>query len=188
MPTCNPLRLKILATQFALAILFTVCFNQMTTAAPAPNQKQAIRNVVLQMNQAITSRETDKLLATFAEGAVKIDLFPAHIKPGPKIAHQIVTADLKKRWQAVTEILFSSTQFYKRAAKNMTIHSDGRFATVWATIDTSSQPLHKNAAIQNNQYSELYLLRLIGNDWKIAAISNNRQPKQIKPSAAKNNH
>ncbi len=167
------LKIKPLITSLAMAVFIAANFSK--AALATPNEKIAIRNIITQMNQAFTSRETDKLLATFGEGAVKIDLFPAHVKSGKRSSTAIKTADLTKRWQTVTAILFKSTNFYERVAKNMKVHADNNLALVWATIETRSQSIQKGAKIKSDRYSEVYLLRFIKNNWKITALTNNRQ-------------
>ena len=137
------------------------------------NAKEAVRQVVNDMNQAITKRDNQALFATFAEGAVKLDLYRPHaynktFEPGKVV-------DLKQRWQAVTSILFTSTRVYERKVKDMQVHLDDGLATVWATIATRTEYQKPNTEIKTNQYSEVYLLRLVGDAWKIVAMTNNRQ-------------
>jgi hypothetical protein len=112
-------------------------------------------------------------LATFAQDAVKIDLYRAHVYDKAVAPGKV--ADLAKRWQTVAAILFPSTRFYERNVESMEVHLDNGMAVVWATIQTRMQLLKEGSKVKTNRYSEVYLLRFIDNSWKIVAITNNRR-------------
>ncbi|KHD06196.1 hypothetical protein PN36_24755 [Candidatus Thiomargarita nelsonii] len=149
----------------------TLIFGLVSGIEAQADSANAVRAVVKAMNQAITNRDTPALLATFAQGAVKIDLYRAHIYDKAVAPGKV--ADLAKRWQTVAAILFASTRFYERKVENMEVHLDDGMAMVWASIQT--QLRKAGSEIKSNRYSEVYLLRLIDKSWKIVAITNNRR-------------
>jgi len=146
----------------------------------------AVQSVVQAMNQAITQRNMEALLATFASGAVKLDLYRAHAYD--KVTKPGQVADLAERWKTVTAILFASTRVYERKVENMQVHLDKGMAVVWATIATRTEYFKSRAEPKTNRYSEIYVLRLIEDTWKIVAVTNNRQEMpSTRSSQAKKN-
>lgn len=147
--------------------------------ADAFSHKASVRGVITEMNQAITDRDVDRLLETFADNAVKFNLHRAHgqDKDVSKLTAKDQISDLAIMWKSVSQILFPSTRFYERTAIVMDVHIDKEMAVIWATINTRSQSIKEGADINTNSFSEVYLLVLIEEEWKIATITNNRKDK-----------
>ena len=159
-----------------------LCLLLLATASPGlagqstSDDEGAVRNLVVAMNRAVTDRDLEAILATFAPGAVKVDLYRAHVFGGgedqPFEPGEV--SDLAARWQTVAAILFNSTRLYERKVSSIDIHVDGGMAVAWAVIDTRSQSRVEGAPIKANRYTEVYLAREIDGAWKIVATSNNR--------------
>ncbi|MBV2120577.1 MAG: nuclear transport factor 2 family protein [Candidatus Thiodiazotropha sp. (ex Ctena orbiculata)] len=143
-------------------------------------QLEGVRAVVKEMNRAITERDMAALLATFADGAIKIDLYSAHHYDNAKQKKDhkpIQTTDLAARWRRVAAILFSATRVYERTVESLQVHLDQGMAVAWASLKTRSQGQEQSALVKTNRYTESYLLRLVEGDWKIVAVTNNRKDK-----------
>ncbi|MCB1051374.1 MAG: hypothetical protein H6510_17815 [Acidobacteria bacterium] len=126
-----------------------------------------VEAVVLRFNQAFSERSLEGMLATLADGSVRIDLFEAHrfsdAPPDPDM--QINTGPAAERWRQVTPIIFALSTRYVREVQAMETHVDGEMAVVWATIRAGS----------DTQFREIYILRRGSSGWKIAAMTNNRK-------------
>ena len=140
---------------------------------------KAIRQVVEMMNRAITERDLPKLIGTFAEGAIRVDSFPAHrfIAPDPEQQMNVQTADLKARWETVAPILFSTTEFYRRKVVDTSVHVDADLAVAWVDIETETLSKEQDAKIAKNAFKEICVLRRETDGWKILVMTNNRQDK-----------
>ncbi len=151
-----------------------------TTAQAIEADKQDIHNLISTMNQAVTNRDLDAVLATFDENALKLDLFPAHYPPKtdktPATQKPIQvfpkTANLKARWQAVFGIM-GNVKVYERSATLIQSQVDGKMASAWVEIKTKTIT-REGAAETRNRFIEIVLLKKVGRQWKIVLTSNNR--------------
>ena len=147
-----------------------------TPAAAASDDAAQIGDLIDRMNRAISERNLDALLSTFADGGVKVDLFPAHQfgSAAETASDTVRTADLQQRWRAVTPILFNTTRIYQRTADIVDLHIDRGLAVAWLEISTEILSIEPNARQQNNRFMEICILRRYDDGWKIVALSNNR--------------
>lgn len=134
------------------------------------NSNAEVEKVVLTFNESFVQKDLETMLAQFADGSVRIDLFQAHrfgAKPDSELAVQ--ASPLADRWRSVAPIIFASATKYERLVDQMQIQVDGDMAMVWASIRTVSS--------SETRFTEVYLLKKYPAGWKIAAMSNNRQEK-----------
>lgn len=150
-----------------------------TTPQDITADKQAIHDLITTMNQAVTERDLDGIVATFDKNALKVDLFPAHYPAkGDKAAVQKPTpifpktADLKERWQIVLGIM-AGAGHYKRTATRMQIHVDGAMASAWVEIETETTA-KDGSKKAGNRFIETVLLKKSDGQWRIVLTSNNR--------------
>lgn len=158
--------------------------SSVTTDGSQPEiDKQAIKEVIWKMNKGVTERNIAHVTDTFAEHAIKVDLFPAHYKS--RYISQAVkdkqskvvfpkTASLATRWQAVLGIMSGSTKLYERSVKDMQIHVDGAMANAWVHIHTRTVSHDPKKPESNNDFYEIVLLKKIAGEWSIMLTSNNR--------------
>ncbi len=141
--------------------------------------KQAIRNLIIAMNQAVTQRNLNALLATLDENALKVGLFPVYY-PSKKEATTTQkpkqnlpkTENLKQRWTIALRIL-SGLAGYERTATQMTIQVDRSMASAWVDITTKATT-KKSGVETSNRFIEVVLLKKTQGQWKILLTSNNR--------------
>lgn len=142
----------------------------------AKDPQTAIRTVLDTMNRAITEKDLPLLLGTFAEGSVKVDLFPAHqFGPAEVKQEQPKVVDLHQRWETVAAILFTTPQNYSRHVRGLSVHVDGELAVAWLDIETESSAATGSSVVKRNRFKEICILRRQENGWKIVALTNNRQ-------------
>lgn len=151
----------------------------MTAAYPGPafaeeGDLEQIRGVVDTMNRAVTERDLPRLLSTFAEGSVTIDLFPAHRYGAATGEDAVKTAALQERWQAVAPILFATTKVYHRTVRAMDVHIDGGMAVAWLDVETETLPAAEGATSKTNRFREICILRRYDAGWRIVTMTNNR--------------
>lgn len=146
-------------------------------SAASDQDAAAVRTLIESANQAISERDLERLLATFAEGAVRVDAFPAHrFGAAASGADETVKAvDLADRWKAVAPILFSSTSLYQRRIRGMDVHIDNDLAVAWVVIETAMLGVGEETAAAANRFREIYILRREDDGWKLVAITNNRR-------------
>ncbi|GAB4355878.1 MAG: hypothetical protein Kow006_22600 [Gammaproteobacteria bacterium] len=128
------------------------------------------------MNRSVSERNLPGILKTFAEGAVMVDLFPAH-KYGAvaETERDIVKAvALNKRWQAVAPVLFATTKVYRRKVDIVDLHIDNAMAVAWLDVETETLPVKEGATTKINRFKEICILRRYDDGWKIVTITNNR--------------
>ncbi len=167
-----------LAAQAPLAE--TIASSSATASAQASVSGEdvaAVRSLVESINRAITERNLEQLLDTFADGAVRVDAFPAH-RFGAAASgddEKVEAVDLERRWRTVAPILFSTTRSYERRIQDMDVHVDRDLAVAWVAIETAMSPVGEETMIGRNAFKEIYLLRRYDDGWKIVALTNNRR-------------
>ncbi len=136
-----------------------------------------VRGVVEMMNRAVTERDLPRLLSSFAEGSVNIDLFPVHRYSAAtgEGNDAVKTANLHERWQAVAPILFATTKVYRRTIRAMDVHVDRGMAVAWLDVETETLSTKEGATTKTNRFSEICILRRYDDGWKIVALTNNRR-------------
>lgn len=142
--------------------------------------EQAVRQVVRDMNTAVSNRNLNSLLGLFDTGALRIDLFPAHNyqqKPEPELDTAIKSSDLSQRWITVAQLLSSTAKSYQRNVKNIELQVDGDMAIAWVGIETSMVSKSVKAEARKNSFIEVLLLRRQAGIWKISALTNNRSDR-----------
>lgn len=165
--TSHPLTLILCLSIFALSPRFAF-------AASEHSDEAKVEAVVIEMNEAFSKRDVPGILATFEEGAAKVSLFHPHgPKHGPddsdrKIRH----GDLAAEWGAMFGILFQVTKSYERKVRDLKVHVDQDIAVAWASMSSVMVPTD-GGEVREKQFSEVITLRRFGDEWKIAAISNN---------------
>ena len=134
----------------------------------------AIKAVIANMNQAVTTRDLDLLLTTFANGAINIDMFPAKKYGETENAESFSTKtrSLQERWQSIAPMLFS-TKKYERKATVQDVLVDGNMAMARIDIETESLSAKEGATTKHSRFRELCLLRQDENGWKIVSLTNN---------------
>jgi len=131
--------------------------------------------VVRALNEAISARDSDAIMANLAEGSVQIQLRAAH--PGMS-DNPPLTADLRKNWEMVAAILFPASEVYERNVEITASTVDGEVATVWA--NTHTHTVRKGVEEPMDlHFSEVYLLVLKNDRWQVAVVADNRQPDNI---------
>ena len=167
--------------QRLLAAFFLMFLPTFATAdeSEASSDRQAIKQVIQKMNQSITERNVDKLLETFAEGAIDMEMFPAHKYGETQTDETFVTKTrpLSQRWQRIAPILFASTQRYVRQARILDLQIDGRMASAWLEVETESLSSKEGAQAKQDRFREICILRHYESGWKIVTLSNNRHDK-----------
>lgn len=174
------------AILLAIAVLPSLPAAGAETAGPAPERRATtadandVRAVVEAMNQAISDADLPRLVGLFADGAVNVDLFPAHSfdRAPPAGTKRVEAVDLADRWRTIGPILFSSTGSYTRRVADMAIHVDKDLALAWADIETRMSPLGEGAQVQTNRFKEICILRRDDEGWRIVAVTKNRQDVQ----------
>jgi len=143
-----------------------------TSSAFAAASDEDVTAVVQAFNAAVSTRDLDGMLATFADGAVKFSLRPAHTglekEPG-------ISTDLRTHWSTIAPVLFSTMKSYRRSAAIVDIHTDGDVASVWTQITTESTGL-RSGQVRRGGFSELYVIVRTPDGWKIGAMADNRRP------------
>ena len=135
-----------------------------------------VRGVIETMNRSVSERNLPGILKTFAEGSVKVDLFPAH-KYGAAAEPEsdiVKTVTLNKRWQAVAPILFATTKVYKRKIDVVDLHIDKGMAVAWLDVETETLSVKEGATTKFNRFKEICILRRYDDGWKIVTVTNNR--------------
>lgn len=158
-------------------IIISLFVSGFALPATAEQPSSAVRQVVLDMNQAVNDKDINKMLALFDQGSVRIDLFPAHNyadKPPVKTDIPVTVSDLPQRWQTVAALLFNTAKSYSRQAKDIQVQVDGDMATAWVNIETSMVAKDPSIKSRSNSFVEALLLRRQNATWKIVAVSNNR--------------
>ena len=113
---------------------------------------------------------------TLAEGSVQFQLRAVH--PGMS-DNPPLTADLRTTWQTVGAILFPMSDVYERKATVTEALAIGEVATVWANTTTHTVRKGKDEPM-DLAFTEVYLLVLKPDGWKIAGIADNRMPDAIR--------
>lgn len=179
---CTNATAILLATAVLLSLsgAATELENSVGERPAAATDANAVRAVVEAMNQAISDGDLPRLVELFADGAVNVDLFPAHSFDGapPAGAKRVEAVDLADRWRTIGPILFSSTASYTRRVADMAIHVDKDLALAWADIETRMSPLGEGAQVQTNRFKEICILRHDDEGWRIVAVTKNRQDAQ----------
>lgn len=127
--------------------------------------------VIIEFNEAVTTRDMDTALALLAEGGVQFNLHPAH--PGMPVDHPL-TEDMPTMWKTVSAILFPTTEAYERIVQIDNVHSDGELAVVWTQTKTIT---HRKGIAEPMilNFSEMYFLVNKDNTgWRIAGTATNR--------------
>ncbi len=165
-----------LQTLFKLFALLALSYNAPLVAEPT--NKQQIEAVIVTMNQAVTERNLEALLATMDDNALRLDLFPIHYQPKKNATAKDSdhshpkTVDLKPRWTVVLPIL-GSLKSYQRTANKIHVQVDGTLASAWVEVITKT--LAKEGGQESsNRFSEVVLLKKTEGQWKIVLSSNNR--------------
>ncbi len=161
---------QFLTTVFLVVALPLCIARAETTDVEASN---AIKAVIANMNQAVTERDIDLLLTTFANGAINIEMFPAK-KYGETEASEpfaAKTRSLQERWQSIAPILFS-TKKYERRATVQEVLVEGNMAMARINIETESLSAKEGATTKQSSFRELCLLRRYESGWKIVSLTN----------------
>ncbi len=138
--------------------------------------RNEIRQVIETMNRAVSERNLPVLLSTFADGSIKVDLFPAHkySAAATEEGDAVKTVKLDERWQSVAPILFATTKIYDRKVKIREVLIDKGMAVAWLDIETKTLSVKEGASIKYNRFKEICILRHYDQGWKIVALTNNR--------------
>lgn len=168
-------------TTFITGVLFWVVLTTLvmpahSADAAADESIAAIKQVIERMNRAVTERDLPELLATFAEGSINLDLFPAR-KYGASPENEggsVKTTPLHQRWQVIAPVLFSRTKEYQRTVRDMEVQLDKNMAVAWLDLETRTLPATEDATAETDRFKEICILRRSGDQWKIVAITNNR--------------
>ena len=170
-----------------ILFLILIAFTGSVMAAPSSVVSPEIQvdRVITEMNKAVTDQDVDRILATFSDDAIRFDLF--HVKDSQKKGPfaKTQTSDLATMWSSIAKIMFPATKFYERKVAGMTINVDRSMATVWTKIETRSQSKEEGSKVQENSFTEVYLLKLTKGIWKISAITNNRKDNYVANKGAK---
>jgi ketosteroid isomerase-like protein len=131
-------------------------------------------DAVLAFNKAVTERQMEAITGLIAPGAVQFQLKAPH---AGLAQGESLTTDMAAHWRTVGALLFSVTKSYRRSAKITGSSVDGSLATVWANVSTES--VEKTGRARSQQFSEVYLLVRVGDEWKIGAVADNRHGSDI---------
>jgi hypothetical protein len=102
-------------------------------AAETGDTSHPAAKVIIEFNEAVTTRDMDTAMALLADGGVQFHLHPAH--PGMSTDHPL-TEDMPTMWKTVSAILFPTTDAYERIVQIDTVHTDGELAVVWTQTKT----------------------------------------------------
>ena len=125
-----------------------------TAEAGTPDPAADAAGVVTAFSAAISNQKLDIALSYLASGGVQFGLRPSHSGMGNQPAQ--LTSDLRAHWSMIGPVLFAATKSYARKAEIIHSHADGDLATVWARIETTSQPVDK-AETRTDRFVELLL-------------------------------
>lgn len=136
----------------------------------AENENHPAGQVVLDFNDALTTRNMEVAMPLLAKGAVQYHLHPAH--PG-MAEDQPLTEDMAAMWTTVTALLFATTEAYERRIEIVDVRVDGELAVVWTNTRTETRRTNKEP--NKNEFSEMYFLVNKNNTgWRIAGTATNR--------------
>jgi hypothetical protein len=166
----------------AMLVMFAVTSMPPMSAYANRDAIEDVKRVLHTMNDAITSRDLPGLLATFAEGSIQVDLFPARKYGGAaeEDDNVVKTVNLSERWQAVAPILFSRMKSYKRVIRDMEVSVDKGMAVAWLDLETEALSAKEGAVVKTERFKEICILRRYGDAWKIVTITNNRHDSGVR--------
>jgi ketosteroid isomerase-like protein len=140
-------------------------------AAESADNTHPAAAIIVEFNQAVTSRDMEMAMSLLADGGVQYHLHPAH--PGMPADHPL-TEDMSTMWKTVSAILFPSTDAYSRTVEIEDVHVDGELAVVWTQTQTVTHRKGNDKPMVLD-FSEMYFL--INKDdtgWRIAGTATNR--------------
>lgn len=154
----------------AVPILLASCLVASScTPAPVDPEEQAAVEVVRSFNEAITQKDVDAALASVATGSVQLNLHTSHADMGEETA---LTQDLDALWRTVGAVLFGTLEAYERTVEALDVAADGDIATVWTETRTVAHSGDGPPTVL--EFTEMYVLLRLEDQWKIAAVANNR--------------
>lgn len=142
-----------------------------SSCAPTPEQPQAQAavDVVVSFNEAVTRKDIDTALGSVATGGVQLNLHSSHADMGEETT---LTQDLDALWRTVGAVLFGTLEAYERTVQPVDAEADGDIATVWTETRTVAHSGDGEPTILN--FTEVYVLLRLEEQWRIAAVANNR--------------
>lgn len=131
-------------------------------------------DTVKAFNAAFSAKDKDAVVATLAEGGAQFTLRSQHEEAPP----ESLQSEISAYWTLIAPVLFASTSSYQRAIEITDVQSSGDIATVWTHSRISSTRLGSDEE-SVNEFTEVYLLIRSADEWKIAAIGDNRKATKL---------
>ena len=105
-----------------------------------------------------------------ADGSVQFNLHSSHAELGEAAE---LTQDLAGLWSVVSAVLFTALESYERVVQPIDVEVERDVATVWTETQTVTLERGSDAPSVLD-FTEVYLLLRLDDQWRIAATANNR--------------